>query len=93
MVSIEQVDGTTKTFPAEPFWLGLSVAAATAATGETPEGPVPDAVNNATPGDRERLERLAASGVLGDFMRGSGGADEKRLLEVAEPVDDLSEQA
>ena len=89
-VSLEQVDGTVKVFPAEPFWLGLFIAASDAATGLTPEGPVADAVRGATPEERERLEALTSSGVLGDFMRGNG---EGGLLEVADPVDDLSEPA
>jgi hypothetical protein len=93
MVRIEQIDGTTKTFAAEPFWLGLFVAQTEAATGETPTGPVADAVHNATPRERERLEALAASGRAGDFMRGSGHEDERGLLEVADDVEDLSEPA
>ena len=88
-VSVPQVDGTTATFKAESFWLGLFVAEAAAASGVVPEGPVPDAINGATPETRERITRLAASGQGGDFMRRAvecGG-----LLEVAEHVPDLSE--
>jgi hypothetical protein len=92
-VSLEQVDGTVKVFPAEPFWLGLFIAASDAATGLTPEGPVADAVRGATPEERERLEALTSSRVLGDFMRGNGNEGERGLLEVADPVEDLSEQA
>jgi hypothetical protein len=55
-----------------------------------PSGPVVDAFNNATPQARERIERIAASGQAGDFLRGNG---EGGLLEVADPVDDLSEPA
>ncbi len=87
-VSLEQTDGTTKKFPTEAFWLGLFVAATDAACGITPSGPVPDALRNATPEDRGRIEALAASGGAGDFLRGNG---EGGLLEVADPVDDLSE--
>src|SRR4028119_791826 len=83
-VTLAQLDGSTKTFPAETFWLGLFVAASDAACGVVPEGPVADAVNNATPEERERLEALADSGALGAFMRGNGGEDERRLLEVAD---------
>ncbi len=88
-VTVPQVDGTTLTFPAELFWLGLFVAQADAASGVFPEGPVPDAIRNATPETRERITRLAASGQGGDFMRRAvecGG-----LLEVAEDAGDLSE--
>ena len=90
-VSVPQLDGSVKIFPAEEFWLALFVATAGAASGVVPEGPVPDAVNNATAETRERIERLAASGMGGDFMRRAvecGG-----LLEVSEDVEDLSEQA
>ncbi len=88
-VTVPQVGGTTKTFPAEEFFLGLFCAQAEAAAGVVPEGPVPDAVRNATPETRERITRLAASGQGGDFMRRAtecGG-----LLEVADVVEDLSE--
>jgi hypothetical protein len=84
------VDGSVKTFPAEEFFLALFVAQANAAAGVVPTGPVAEAVNNATPETRARLERLAASGDGGSFMRRSvvecGG-----LLEVAEDVEDMSE--
>ncbi len=89
-VSVPQVDGTTKTFPAEEFFLALFVAQANAAAGVVPTGPVAEAVNNATPETRARLERMAASGDGGSFMRRSvvecGG-----LLEVADETPDLSE--
>jgi len=90
-VAVPQVGGTVETFPAELFWLGLFVAQADAAAGVFPEGPVPDAIRNATPETRERITRLAASGQGGDFMRRAvecGG-----LLEVAEDAGDLSEGA
>jgi hypothetical protein len=90
-VTVPQVDGTTATFPAESFWLGLFVAQASAASGVVPEGPVPDAVRNATPQTIERLERLAASGQGGDFMRRA--MDFGGLLAVAEDAGDLSEGA
>ncbi len=70
-VSVPQVDGTTKTFAAEEFFLGLFVAQANAAAGVVPTGPVAEAVNNATPETRARLERMAASGDGGTFMRRS----------------------
>jgi hypothetical protein len=89
VVSLKQSDGTTKTFPTQEFNLALFVAAANAAAGVFPEGPVPDAVRNATPQDRKRLERAAASGELGDFLRGDG--EGPGILEVAEHVEDLSE--
>ncbi len=89
-VTVAQRDGTTKKFPTEAFWLGLFVAATDAACGIMPSGPVPDALRNATPEDRGRIEALAASGGAGDFLRGNG---EGGLLEVADPVDDLSEPA
>ncbi len=89
-VTVPQVGGTVETFPAELFWLGLFVAQADAAAGVVPEGPVPDAVRNATPETIERLERLAASGDGGTFLRRAvvecGG-----LLAVADVVPDLSE--
>ena len=88
-VTVPQAGGTTATFPAEEFWLALFVATADAASGVVPEGPVPDAVRNATPETRERLEQLAASGMGGSFLRRAvecGG-----LLEVADAVEDLSE--
>jgi hypothetical protein len=89
-VSVPQVDGSVKTFAAEEFFLGLFVATANASAGVIPTGPVAEAVRNATPETRARLERLAASGDGGTFMRRSvvecGG-----LLEVAEHVEDLSE--
>ncbi len=89
-VSVPQVDGTTLTFPAEAFYLALFCAQAEAAAGVFPEGPVPDAVRNATPQTIERIEALAASGDGGTFMRRAvvecGG-----LLEVAEDAGDLSE--
>jgi hypothetical protein len=90
VVSLQQSDGTTRTFPSEAFNLALFCAAADAASGVPPTGPVVDAINNATPQDRRRLERMAASGVLGDFLRGNG--EGLGLLEVAEHVEDLSEQ-
>jgi hypothetical protein len=89
-VTVPQVDGSVEIFPAEPFWLALFVGQANAAAGVFPEGPVPDAVRNATPQTIERIEALAASGDGGTFMRRSvvecGG-----LLQVAEHVPDLSE--
>ncbi len=89
-VTVPQVGGTVETFPAELFWLGLFVAQADAAAGVVPTGPVAEAVNNATPETRARLERMAASGDGGTFMRRAvvecGG-----LLEVAEDAGDLSE--
>jgi hypothetical protein len=89
-VSLPQVDGSVEVFKAEPFWLGLFCAQAEAAAGVFPEGPVPDAVRNATPETIERIEALAASGDGGTFMRRAvvecGG-----LLEVAEDPGDLSE--
>jgi hypothetical protein len=89
-VTLEQTDGTTRTFPTTDFWLGLFVAASDAACDVVPEGPVPDALNNATPEDRGRIELIVASGQAGDFLRGNG---EGGLLEVADPVEDLSEPA
>jgi hypothetical protein len=84
------VDGSVKTFPAEEFFLALFVAQANAAAGVVPEGPVADAVRNATPQTIERIEALAASGDGGTFMRRSvvecGG-----LLAVADETPDLSE--
>ncbi len=47
-----------------------------------------DAFRNATPEARGRIERVAASGRAGDFLRGNG---EGGLLAVADPVEDLSE--
>jgi hypothetical protein len=88
-VSIEQREGMTATFPKAAFWLGLFVVATDAACGVVPEGPVVDALNNATPEARGRIERIVASGQAGDFLRGNG---EGGLLEVADPVEDLSEQ-
>ncbi len=91
-VTVPQVGGTVETFPAELFWLGLFVAQADAASGVVPTGLVPDAINNATPATLERLERLAASGQGGSFMRRAtecGGG----LLQVSDAVDDLSEGA
>jgi len=89
-VAVPQLDGSEKMFPAEEFFLGLFVAQASAASGVQPTGPVVDAVTNATPETRARIEQLAASGDGGTFMRRSvvecGG-----LLEVAEHVPDLSE--
>ncbi len=89
-VSVPQVDGSVEIFPAEEFWLALFVGQANAAAGVVPEGPVAEAVNNATPETRARLERMAASGDGGTFMRRAvvecGG-----LLEVAEDAGDLSE--
>ncbi len=89
-VSVPQRDGTVQTFPAAEFWLGLFVAQASAASGVVPEGPVPDAVRNATPETRQRLEQLAASGQGGSFMRRA--MDHGGLLAVADEVEDLSEQ-
>ena len=86
-VSLQQRDGTTATFPKAAFWLGLFVAATDAACGVVPSDPVVDAFNNATPEARGRIERIAASGQAGDFMRGGG------LFEVADSVEDLSEPA
>ncbi len=89
-VTLPQVDGSVKTFPAEEFFLALFVGQANAAAGVQPTGPVAEAVNNATPETRARLERMAASGDGGSFMRRSvvecGG-----LLQVAEDPGDLSE--
>jgi hypothetical protein len=89
-VTVPQVDGSGKIFPAEEFWLALFVGQANAAAGVFPEGPVPDAVRNATPQTIERIEALAASGDGGSFMRRAvvecGG-----LLQVADEVEDLSE--
>jgi hypothetical protein len=88
-VTVPQVGGTVETFPAELFWLGLFVAQADAAAGVVPTGPVAEAVNNATPETRARLERMAASGDGGTFMRRA--VVECGLLEVAEDAGDLSE--
>ncbi len=90
-VSVPQVDGTVKTFKAESFYLGLFVAQADAASGVVPTGPVVDAIEAATPETLERLERLAASGQGGSFMRRA--VETGGLLEVAEDAGDLSEQA
>ncbi len=89
VVSLKQTDGTTRTFPTQAFNLALFVAAADAAAGVSPKGPVVDAIENATRQDRQRLERMAASGDLGDFLRGDD--DGLGLLEVAEDVEDMSE--
>lgn len=89
-VSLQQSDGTTWTFPTGASKLGLFVAATDAACGVVPEGPVVDALNNAMPEDRERIERIAAGGGAGDFLRGKG---EGGLLAVADDVEDLSEPA
>ncbi len=91
MVTLEQRDGTTATFPATDFWLQLFVAAADAASGVVPEGPVAEAMEEATPASKERVERVIASGRAGDFLRGR--PDGPGLLEVAEEVEDLSEGA
>ncbi len=88
-VSLPQRDGTIATFPAEGFWLGLFCAQADAAAGVVPEGPVADAINGATPATRERIERLAASGDAGSFLRRA--VETEGLLEVAEDAGDLSE--
>jgi hypothetical protein len=89
-VTVPQRDGSVKTFPAEAFYLALFCAQAEAAAGVFPEGPVPDAVRNATPQTIERIEALAASGDGGTFMRRAvvecGG-----LLQVADVIPDLSE--
>jgi len=89
-VTVPQIDGSVKTFPAEAFYLALFCAQAEAAAGVFPEGPVPDAGRNATPETIERIEALAASGDGGTFMRRAvvecGG-----LLRVADVVEDLSE--
>jgi hypothetical protein len=89
-VTLEQVDGTVAKFEAEEFFLGLFVATANASAGVVPTGPVAEAVNNATPETRARLERMAASGDAGSFMRRAvvecGG-----LLAVADDAGDLSE--
>jgi hypothetical protein len=89
-VTVPQLDGSVGIFPSEEFWLALFCAQATAAAGVFPEGPVPDAVRNATPETIERIGALAASGDGGTFMRRAvvecGG-----LLEVAEDAGDLSE--
>ncbi len=88
-VTVPQVDGTVETFPAEEFFLALFCAQADAAAGVVPSGPVPDAIRNATPATRERLERLALSGEAGSFMRRA--MDCGGLLAVAEDAGDLSE--
>ena len=87
-VSIEQRDGTTATFSARMFWLRLFLDQIDAACGETPSSPVAEAMEGATEEARGRIERVAAGGGAGDFLRvdGEGG-----LLAVADPVDDLSE--
>ncbi len=88
-VTVPQIDGSVKTFPAEEFFLALFCAQADAAAGVVPSGPVPDAIRDATPETIQRIEQLAASGQGGDFMRRAvecGG-----LLEVADAVEDLSE--
>ncbi len=89
-VTVPQLDGSVGIFPSEEFWLALFVGQANAAAGVVPEGPVPDAVRNATPATIERIEALAASGQGGTFMRRAvvecGG-----LLQVADVVEDLSE--
>ncbi len=56
-VAVPQLDGSVGIFPSEEFWLALFCAQATAAAGVFPEGPVPDAVRNATP---ETIERIGA---------------------------------
>ncbi len=88
-VAIPQLDGSVEIFPAETFWLGLFCAQAEAAAGVVPTGPVPDAINGATPEPLERLERLAASGDAGSFMRRA--MDCGGLLAVADETPDLSE--
>jgi hypothetical protein len=90
-VAVPQVGGTTKTFPAEEFFLALFCAQADASAGVVPTGPVVDAIESATPETLERLERLAASGQGGSFMRRA--VETGGLLEVAEDAGDLSEQA
>ncbi len=88
-VSLPQRDGSVKTFAAEPFWLALFCAQATASSGVQPEGPVPDAIRSATAETRARLEQLAASGQGGDFLRRA--VETGGLLQVADEVEDLSE--
>jgi hypothetical protein len=93
VVSIEQRDGSTRTFPASVFWHRLFLDQIDAATEVTPDSPVAVAWEGATPQARERIEQIAASGRAGDFLRGSGGEDEPGLFEVADDVPDLSEPA
>ncbi len=90
-VTIPQVDGSVAKFEAESFWLELFCAQATASAGVIPEGPVADAITNATPQTIERIEALAASGQGGSFMRRA--VETGGLLEVAEDAGDLSEGA
>jgi hypothetical protein len=92
VVELPQRDGTTRTFPAGMFWHRLFLDQIDSACGETPDSPVADAMAGATPKARERIEKIAASGRAGDFMRGSGD-DERGLLDVADDVEDLSEPA
>jgi hypothetical protein len=93
MITLEQLDGTTKTFAAEAFWHQLFLDQLDAATGVTPDSPVAEAMEGATPKARASIERTVASGGAGVFLRGNGGDDEARLLEVANDVPDLSEPA
>jgi hypothetical protein len=93
VVELPQRDGTNATFSARVFWHRLFLDQIDAACGVVPDSPVAEAMEGATSQARGRIERIAASGRAGDFMRGSGGDEEKRLLEVADPVEDLSEQA
>jgi hypothetical protein len=93
VVELPQRDGTTRSFPAEVFWHRLFLDQLDAACGVVPDSPVVDAMEGATPEARARIEKIAASGGAGDFLRGSGSEDEPGLLEVADDVPDLSEPA
>jgi hypothetical protein len=92
VIEIEQRDGSTRSFPAKTFWSQLMLDQIDAATSVVPDSPVAEAMAGATPKARERIEKIAASGRAGDFLRGGNGEDEPGLLEVAADTEDLSEQ-
>lgn len=92
IVELPQRDGSTRSFPAKTFWHQLMLDQIDAACGVVPDSPVAQALEGATPEARAKIERVVESGQAGDFMRGGNGEDEPGLLEVAEPVENLSEQ-
>jgi hypothetical protein len=86
-VTLEQTDGTTRSFPAEVFWRDLFMGEVSAAVGKASEASsaVREALAGATPEAEAKIEALIqAEG--GDFLRGEADAPDLDVEDLSEPA-------
>ena len=91
-MTVEQTDGTTRSFPAEVFWRDLFMGEASAAVGEAPNSAVHEALAGVTPEAEAKIKALVES-EGGDFLRGTGSDVDVGFGVVGPDFEDLSEPA